>query len=79
MARHGSFVVSALLFFLVPLQFAVATSASESASSTERGSYLAAEGIIIPPDEVVVDSYVASIDYDYPIPEEDLAVYVDSL
>ncbi|MEE8440516.1 MAG: FlgO family outer membrane protein [Spirochaetia bacterium] len=78
MARHGSFVVSALLFFLVPLQFAVATGASESASSTERGTYLAAEGIIIPPDEVIVDSYVASIDYDYPIPEEDLAVYVDT-
>ena len=45
-----------------------------AASSSGRGKYLAGQGIIIPPDEVIVDSYIASIDYRYPEPEQDLGV-----
>ena len=46
----------------------------EAASSAARGKYLAGQGIIIPSNEVHVDSYIAHIDYNYPDPGEDLGV-----
>lgn len=48
--------------------------AAEAASSAARGKYLAGLGIIIPPAEVYIDSYVAHLDYSYPDPEESLGV-----
>ncbi len=50
----------------------------EAAASTGRGKYLAGRGIIIPPEEVHVNSYIASVDYHYPEPEGDLGVTVYS-
>ncbi|MDR1898807.1 MAG: VWA domain-containing protein [Treponema sp.] len=50
--------------------------AAESAASATRGRYLAGQGIIIPPEEVYTDAYIASIDYKYPEPETDLGVYL---
>jgi Ca-activated chloride channel family protein len=47
---------------------------AEAASSTARGKYLAGQGIIIPPDEVHIDSYIAHINYKYPDPANDLGV-----
>ena len=44
-----------------------AASAKEGASE-ERSSYLAERGNIVPPDEIYIDSYIASVDYRYPIP-----------
>ncbi len=41
----------------------------KEAASAERGEYLAAKGIIIPPNEVYEDSYVGVIDFEYPDPE----------
>ena len=46
----------------------------EAAASSARGKYLAGQGIIIPSEEVHIDSYIAHIDYQYPEPEEDLGV-----
>jgi Ca-activated chloride channel family protein len=51
-------------------------SAAQSAGSATRGRYLAGRGIIIPPEEVYTDSYIASIDYKYPRPETDMGVYL---
>jgi Ca-activated chloride channel family protein len=48
--------------------------AAESAASSSRGRYLAGQGVIVPPDEVQVDSYVASIDYHYPDPSGDVGI-----
>lgn len=48
--------------------------AKEAAASSARGKYLAGQGIIIPANEVHIDSYIAYIDYKYPDPEEDLGI-----
>lgn len=42
--------------------------ASQEGASEERSSYLAERGNIVPPDEIYIDSYIASVDYRYPIP-----------
>jgi Ca-activated chloride channel family protein len=47
---------------------------AESASSASRGRYLAGRGVIVPPEEVISDSYVAYMDYRYPEPREALGV-----
>ena len=60
-------------FLLIPV-FAWCGGEAEAASSATRGKYLAGQGIIIPAQEVHVDSYIAHIDYRYPEPEEDLGV-----
>jgi len=57
--------------------FAGATpSADAAAAGSSRGEYLAEHGYIVPPDEVKIDQYIASIDYGYPIPESGIGVYV---
>jgi len=48
--------------------------AQESAGSASRGRYLAGEGVIIPPEEVHINSYIAQIDYRYPDTEADVGV-----
>ena len=50
----------------------------EAAASSARGKYLAGQGIIIPSTEVHINSYIASIDYKYPDPKEDLGITVYS-
>ncbi|UCG00053.1 MAG: hypothetical protein JSV89_11050 [Spirochaetaceae bacterium] len=37
--------------------------AESAAGSSSRGNYLATRGLIIPPDEVHIDSYIASVDH----------------
>ena len=66
----------AVLAFVLLLAAAAAWSggASESAGSATRGKYLAGQGVIVPPGEVYVDSYIASIDYRYPEPREAIGV-----
>jgi Ca-activated chloride channel family protein len=49
---------------------------SQSASSGTRGRYLAGQGLIMPPEEVYTDSYIASINYNYPQPEGDMGIYL---
>jgi TolB-like protein len=45
-----------------------------AAAGSGRGTYLADRGVIIPSAEVHVDSYVAAVDYRYPLPESTLGV-----
>jgi len=52
------------------------SSGQEEGGSSGRGKYLAAQGLIIPREEVRVNSYIASIDYNYPFPEETVGVHV---
>ena len=47
---------------------------AEAAGSASRGRYLAGQGVIIPPEEVQINSYIAQIDYHYPDPVEDVGV-----
>lgn len=65
-------VISFLFFCHISGIFA--SGAAEAASAPERGKYLAERGVIIPADEVVIDNYIASVDYKYPIPEEGFGV-----
>ncbi len=66
-------VIITLFIIFMPL-FVWAGSSKEAASSAERGEYLAGEGIIVPPEEVYIDSYVSYIDYNYPRPKSELGV-----
>jgi len=47
---------------------------SEAANSSTYGKYLAGQGIIIPAEDVHIDSYIAKIDYKYPTPEDNLGI-----
>ena len=58
-------VVTLLLTLSAPL---FAAGAEESAGSASRGRYLAGQGIIVPPEEVLVHNYIAQINYNYPSP-----------
>ncbi len=55
---------------------AFAAGEGEAGAGTTRGRYLAGQGIVIPPEEIFVDSYVASVDYDYPNPDGDFGAYL---
>jgi Ca-activated chloride channel family protein len=70
-ARVG--LVSVVVFWCVTQALWPAGEA-ESASSASRGKYLAGRGVIVPPEEVITDSYVAYVDYRYPQPQEALGV-----
>jgi TolB-like protein len=57
------------IFFLCIIITGWSSANAEAASSSTRGIYLADRGIIIPPEEVHIDAYIAGIDYNYSIPE----------
>jgi len=61
-----------LPFFLIFPVLVWCGGEKEAAASATRGKYLAGQGIIIPPHEVHVDSYIAHIDYKYPESDEAL-------
>ncbi|MDR0997983.1 MAG: VWA domain-containing protein [Treponema sp.] len=64
------------VFFFCAALSALCAGAQQSAGSATRGRYLAGQGLIIPPEEVYTDSYIASIDYKYPQPETDMGLYL---
>lgn len=47
---------------------------SEAAGGATRARYLSGKGIIVQPEEVVVDSYIAQVDYRYPTPDRAIGV-----
>ena len=57
-----------MVVFCISVPFAVWASKASEGASEERGIYLAERGMIVPPDEIYIDSYIGSIDYSYPIP-----------
>jgi len=65
-----------ILCALIPLLVSTPSwsAGQEEGAGSGRGKYLAAQGLIIPRDEVRVNSYIASIDYNYPLPEEAVGV-----
>ena len=65
-------LIIVLLIISAPL-IATAGGKKEGASS-ERGKYLAGKGIIVPPEEIYIDSYVSYIDYHYPKPDSGVGV-----
>jgi len=71
-------IAAALLGLIVAGEVFASGAAEAAASSSGRGRYLAGQGVIIPPEEVRVDSYIASIDYHYPDPVGDVGVSLHS-
>jgi Ca-activated chloride channel homolog len=73
-----SIIMKWFLYFVIliclSLNLIWAGGAEESAGSASRGRYLAGEGVIIPPDEVHINSYIAQVDYLYPDPVADVGV-----
>jgi Ca-activated chloride channel family protein len=68
-----------LIFCIVlfHLPYAVLGAGGQQAAGAEtRGRYLAGRGIIVPPEEIYTDSYIASIDYKYPQPASEFGVYL---
>jgi len=47
---------------------------AQGAASTARGSYLAGQGVIIPSEEVHINSYISNFDYNYTDPAEEIGV-----
>jgi hypothetical protein len=65
--------VSIILFSFLPL-YLWAGSKEKAAAPEGRGKYLAERGVIMPPEEVYIDSYIAYIDYLYPKPESEIVI-----
>jgi len=68
-------LITIIILLIIPLPVMLWASASKEAASTaERGKYLAERGMVVRPEEIYVDSYIAYIDYQYPKPEEDVGI-----
>ena len=65
-----------LCILLFPFTNATCAGGAQAASSATRGQYLAEQGIVIPPEEIHIDSYIASINYVYPMPSSELGVHL---
>jgi Ca-activated chloride channel family protein len=75
--RKRFFTAFFTLIILAAIPFnASCAGRAEMAGSGTRGRYLAGRGIIIPPEEVYIDSYFASINYNYPMPQSDMGIYL---
>jgi Ca-activated chloride channel homolog len=71
--------VTAIILWLGAAAQVFCTGSKEAAaSSSGRGRYLAGQGIIVPPEEVRVDSYIGAIDYHYDDPSGDVGITLRS-
>ena len=70
-------VIFASILLVLPITVCAAGGQAES-SSSGLGKYLAGRGVIIPRDDIRVNSYIASIDYGYPSPDEPIGIYLYS-
>ena len=66
--------ITVILFTISVPVMVWAAASKEGASSSARGKYLAGQGIIVPPQEVYIDSYIAHINYHYPRPENEVGI-----
>lgn len=72
-------VLIIILILCTAVQSVFGAGKKEAASSSNRGRYLSGLGYIVPPEEILIDSYISQIDYDYPLPaEESVAVYINT-
>ena len=67
-------ILSVVFIPLIPWAAGGKEASKEAASSAVRGVYLSGIGVIVPPQEVYIDSYIASIDYHYPRPGDAVGV-----
>ena len=68
--------IISVLVILMTAQILFSSGQQEGAASSTHGKYLAGNGIIIPPDDIHVNGYIAQLDYNYRLPETgDFAVY----
>ena len=68
-------IVIAAMFFGPAVVWA--SGSKEAAGTNARSSYLSERNMIVPPDEVYIDHYIASVDYQYPYPTSSvLGVYM---
>lgn len=63
-----------LTLWLLLSAFLLWSGAMQEGAAATRGRYLAGQGVIVPPDEVRIHAYIASLDYHYPVPEAELGV-----
>ncbi|HEB33154.1 MAG TPA: VWA domain-containing protein [Spirochaetes bacterium] len=66
--------ITVILFTISVPVMVWAAASKEGASSSARGKYLAGQGIIVPPQEVYIDSYIAHINYHYPRLENEVGI-----
>ncbi|GHV51414.1 hypothetical protein AGMMS49579_06660 [Spirochaetia bacterium] len=76
MKRINPKVMIFLLLLTAALSPLFSGGKQEAAGSATRGRYLAGRGIIVPPEEVYTDSYIASIDYKYRRPDTEIGIYL---
>ena len=69
--------------WILPVAFAAVALAAYGSGSAEaaaaaggRAEYLAGLGVIVRPEEVHIDSCIASVDYLYPDPDGDFGAYL---
>jgi Ca-activated chloride channel family protein len=66
-------IITIIISYLVPSMLLYGASAKKE-MEPERGEYLAGRGIIIPPEEIYIDSYIAYINYNYPKPDSAVGI-----
>lgn len=74
MRKFGAYWNRAVFFVIIPAAFILAASGvwagGEAEESSDYGKYAAAAGLVLPPEQVNIESIVASVDYYYPYPEK---------
>jgi Ca-activated chloride channel family protein len=75
--KKNLFTAFFVLLMLAAIPFNAYCGGSRSAAGSDtRGRYLAGRGIIIPPEEVYIDSYLAGVNYKYPMPQSEMGIYL---
>ena len=70
-------VITIMVLACVATHAVFSSGAAEAAGGAgQRTQYLAERGMIVPPDEIHINSYIAAVDYRYPLPESDMDVYL---
>ena len=75
MKKTAQYFLTAIIILYITPCIACA-GAAQAASSPTRGQYLAEQGIVIPPEEIHIDSYIAAINYKYPAPDSEMGIYL---
>lgn len=71
MRRFTAFII---ILLIISAPRIVTAGGAQEGASPERGKYLAGRGIIVPPEEIYIDSYISYIDYHYPKPDSGVGI-----
>ena len=72
--RRSGIQVSILVLMLVPAGIPLWAAGAAEEAGAARAGYLAERGVIVPESELLVDSFIGSLDYTYPDPEGDFGI-----